>query len=235
VRAVSGTLIVAAALVGVASCSSGGAPAAPTDAPPVSGAPSPGASDATRQAFGQANQGALALVALGGLGTDKGVGAQVTGLAPELTQQGQALLDQVKQQATAAGVTLGDQLGAQQQALIADLQARSGQPFDTAWLQAAQTLMQQARDGANAILDDPTASADAKAAAQQTLSQLDALAARLSAASASAGASTPGSVNAGTGGQAASADSALPYALGGAGVVLLGAAGAVALRRRSEA
>ncbi|GAA1843293.1 hypothetical protein GCM10009836_23310 [Pseudonocardia ailaonensis] len=239
-RAAAGTVLAALALTGAAACSSGGdqPPALPTGsvAPPATGTPAPGATDAARQAFGQANQGALALVALGGIGNDKGVGDQVKGLAPDLKSQGQALLDQVKQAATAAGVTLGDQLGAQQQAVLADLQARSGQPFDAAWLQAAQTAMQQARDAANAILNDPNASADAKAAARDLLAKLDALAGKVSAAASSAGAATPGSVNAGTGGQAASSDDVLPIVLAGSGLVLLGAAaGAGARARRTRA
>jgi predicted outer membrane protein len=240
-RRTAGTVLAALALTGAAACGSGSdqAPAAPTGspaAPPAGGAAGSQAGDATRQAFGQANQGALGLVALGGLGTDKGVGDQVKGLAPDVTSQGQALLDQVRRAATAAGVALGDQLDAQQQALVADLQARSGQPFDGAWLQAAQATVQRARDAANAVLNDPNASPDAKAAARQALAGLDALAGRITAASSSAGASTPGSVGAGTGGQAAGSDDAGPVVLAGSGLVLLGAAGAAGLRaRRSRA
>lgn len=235
-RLTTGTLLSALALTGAVACSSPSdqAPAIPTD----TAAPAPDAggqaTDATREAFGQANQGALALVALGGLGTEKGVGEQVTGLAPELTTQGQALLDQVKQAATAAGVTLGDQLDAQQQALVADLQARSGQPFDTAWLQAAQSLMQQARDAAQAVLADPNATPEAKAAAQEALRKLDALAGRVNAATSAAGATTPGAVNAGTGGQAAGSDDVLPVILAGSGLVLLGAGGVAAARTRTR-
>jgi predicted outer membrane protein len=239
-RAAAGTVLAALALTGAAACSSGGdqPPALPTGsvAPPAPGGGNQ-TSDAARQAFGQANQGALALVAFGGIGTEKGVGDQVKGLAPDLTSQGQALLAQVKQAATAAGVTLGDQLDARQQAVLADLQARSGQPFDAAWLQAAQTAMQQARDAANAILNDPNASADAKAAARDLLAKLDALAGKVSSAASSAGAATPGSVNAGTGGQAASSDSddVLPIVLAGSGLVLLGAAGVGLRSRRTRA
>src|SRR4051794_37863560 len=95
-RAAAGTVLAALALTGAAACGSGSdqAPSVPTGsaAPPSPGGDAGGgASDATRQAFGQANQGALGLVALGGLGTDKGVGDQVKGLAPDLTSQGQAL------------------------------------------------------------------------------------------------------------------------------------------------
>jgi hypothetical protein len=242
-RLTAGTLLVAVALTGAAACSSGEqAPAAPTPgavAPPNPGDATGQATDAARQAFGQANQGALALVALGGLGTDKGVGDQVKGLAPDVTSQGQALLDQIKQAATAQGVALGDQLDAQTQALVADLQSRSGQPFDTAWLQAANSLIEQARTAADTVLNDPNASAEAKAAARDALARLDALAAQVGSASSSAGASTPGSVNAGTGGQAAasSGESApvLPLAVGGLGIVLIGGAAAWTRRSRSDA
>ncbi|MCW0216241.1 MAG: DUF4142 domain-containing protein [Pseudonocardia sp.] len=238
-RVAAGTMLVAVALTGAAACSSGEqAPAMPTPgqaAPPNPGAAAGQVSDATRQAFGQANQGALALVALGGLGTDQGVGDQVKGLAPDLTSQGQALLDQVKQAATAQGVVLGDQLDAQQQSLIADLQSRSGQPFDAAWLQAATTLIEQARTAANAVLNDPNASPEAKAAARDALAKLDALAAKVQSAASSAGAATPGSVNAGTGGQAASESAPLlPLALGGAGLVLIGGAAVWTRRSRPE-
>ncbi|MFR9801859.1 DUF4142 domain-containing protein [Pseudonocardia sp. RS010] len=244
-RAAAGTALAAIALTGAAACGSGSEqePPGPTGsvAPPTPGGDTGGntgggqAPDATQQAFGQANQGALGLVALGGLGTDKGVGDQVTGLAADLTSQGQALLDRVTQEASAQGVVLGDQLDAQQQALMADLRARSGQPFDVAWLQAAQSTLQQARAAAEAVLDDPDASPDAKAAARDALAQLDALAARVSEASTAAGASTPGSVDAGTGGRAADSDDLLPIVLAGSGLVLLGAGGHTAARSRRRA
>jgi predicted outer membrane protein len=241
-RLTAGTMLVAVALTGAAACSSGDqAPAAPTPdavAPPNPGNAAGQPTDATRQAFGQANQGALALVALGGLGTDKGVGEQVQGLAPGVTSQGQALLDQVKQAATAQGVALGDQLDAQAQAVVTDLQSRSGRPFDAAWLQAATSVIDQARAAADAVLNDPNASPEAKTAARNALAKLDELAAQVRSASSSAGASTPGSVNAGTGGQAASsAESApvLPLAVSGLGIVLIGGAAAWTRRSRSDA
>ena len=230
-RIAAGTLVAGLALAGAAACSSGSSDApAPGATPPPAASAQPGAggqaTDAQRAAFGQAHQGALALVALGGLGTDQGVGDQVKGLAPDVTAQGQALDKAIRDQATAQGVALTDALTAQQQQVINDLQARSGQPFDQAWLRAALDMEQQARDAANAILNDPGASAEAKQAAQDALTKLDALHAKLTAASGTAGSSTPGSVNAGTGGQAAEgADAALPIALIGGGAVLLAGAG----------
>jgi predicted outer membrane protein len=235
-RTAAGTVLAALAIVAVPACSSGAGDQAPPPSAAPSAAPAAPAAgqptDAQRAAFGQAHQGALALVALGGLGTDQGVGDQVKGLAPDLTTQGQALDAQVRAQATAAGVVLGDQLGAQQQAVVADLQARSGPPFDQAWLRAALDMEQQARAAATAILDDPVASPEAKQAARDALATLDALRAKLQAASATAGAGTPSSVNTGTGGQAAD-DDVLPVALLGIGALLL--AGAGLWRRRRSA
>ncbi|NMH97125.1 DUF4142 domain-containing protein [Pseudonocardia acidicola] len=237
----AGAALTALALAGLAACSSP-EPANPAPAPaaPSAGAPGqPGAgqaSEAQRAAFGQAHQGALALVAFGGLGEQQGAGDQVRSLGPEVATQGRALDEQIRALATAQGVALGDQMSAEQQSVLAGLQARSGQPFDQAWLRAVLDQAQQARDAANAVLADPNASPEAKAAARDALAKLEAGIARLQQAAASAGAATPGSVNAGTGGQAALAaaqDSpVVPLALVGLGVVLLGGAGWW-LRRRT--
>jgi predicted outer membrane protein len=236
--------VLAALAVGAATACSSATPAAPPPAAPAAtapgaaaGSPAPGAggqaTEAERAAFGQAHQNALALVAFGGLGGEQGVGDQVKGLAPELESLGRSIDEQVRAQATAQGVVLGDQLSAAQQSTLADLQARSGVPFDQAWLRAALDLEQRARDAANAVLADPNASAEAKQAARDSLVRLDALRARLSAAASAAGAATPGSVDAGTGGQAAQQDSPAPaFALIGVGVALLVGAG-VWWRRRS--
>ena len=237
-RIAAGTLIAGLALVGAAACSSGtdaNAPA-PGATPPPAASAQPGAggqaTEAQRAAFGQAHQGALALIALGGLGTNQGDGDQVKGLAPDVTSNGQALDQAIRDQAAAQGVALTDGLTAQQQQVITDLQARNGQPFDQAWLRAALDMEQQARDAANAILNDPNASPEAKQAAQDALAKLDALKTKLTSASTSSGSADPGSVNAGTGGQAASSDDVLPIALVGGGAILLVGAG---LWRRRQA
>ncbi|HEY2202919.1 MAG TPA: DUF4142 domain-containing protein [Pseudonocardia sp.] len=234
----------ALAVVLVPGCSS--SPQVNPPAPPPASAPAPNAAppgpapaaqgnSTLATALGNAHQGAAALIALGGLGTAKGIGEQVKGLAPELTSQGQAIDQQIRQQAQASGATLNDQLSQEQQATIADLQARSGEPFDQAWLRAASDLMQQARDAANAVLNDPSASPEAKAAAQDTLTKLDALRSRLERASSSAGAATPGSVNAGTGGQAERGAWPRTGAAGLAGLAALLLIGGAWLRRRSAA
>lgn len=235
-RASAGTVLAAVALATVTACSgadSGQAPPAAAPAAPAS-APAAGgqATDAQRAALGEAHQGALALVALGGLGTQQGVGDEVKGLAPDLTAHGRALDEQIRARATAQGVALGDQLAAEHQAVVNDLQARTGQPFDQAWLRAALDMEQQARAAANAILADPNASPEAQQAARDLLAKLDALRPELEAASAKVGAGVPGSVATGTGGQAAEQDAVLPVALVGTGAVLLVGAG-LWRRRRS--
>jgi predicted outer membrane protein len=246
IRPVVVSALAALALVGVASCSSG-EPAAPPpgqDAPPISAAPAqpaqPGAAGDAQNpagpqggALGTAVQGAAGLAALGGLGQAQGAGDQVRGLGAQLEAEGQALSDQLRQAATAQGATLDEQPTAEQQAILADLQARSGEPFDQAWLRAAMQAQQQAREAAEAVLASPDASEEAKAAARDALARLDTLTAGLQQAGSSAGAGTPGAVNAGSGGQAAQ-DLAPVVALGllGAGSALLGGA---AWRRRRTA
>lgn len=239
-RQVLAGAVAAFALVGAASCSSpaptDGQPPAPAESPAASAPAEPGAgADAGGQqgaALGEAQQGALGLAALGGLGRDQGAGEQVRGLGGQLATEGQALVDQLRAAAEAAGVSPATQPSAEQQALLADLAARTGEPFDQAWLNAANQAIAQARDAANAVLASPDASEEAKAAARDALAKLDGLAAGLTQASAAAGAGTPGEVEAGNGGQAAD-DLAPVLALGllGAGSVLLG--GAAWRRRRT--
>ncbi|GEL19733.1 DUF4142 domain-containing protein [Pseudonocardia asaccharolytica] len=240
-RLAVGTILATLALAGAAACSSpnqpapGPAPGAPPPASDPAAAPGAGqATDAQRAALGQAHQGALALVALGGLGAQQGASEQVRTLGPQLQEQGQSLDQQIRSAANAQGVALGDQLSAQQQSMLADLQSRTGQPFDQAWLRAALDMQQQARDAANAVLNDPNATPEAEAAAQRTLAQLDALLAQLRQAAGEAGSATPGSVNAGTGGQAATQTAPIgAIGLIGLGAVLLGGVGWWWCRRRA--
>jgi predicted outer membrane protein len=177
---------------------------------------------------GQAHQAALGLIALGGLGTQKGSDA-LHSLADQVTSDGRAVDDKIRALAGAQGLTLTDDLGSTIQGTLNDLQARSGQPFDQAWLRAVGDLVAQARDAMNAVLSSPNASEEAKAAARDALARLDALAAAVRDASGKAGAGTPSKVPAGTGGQAAEAP-VLPAALVGLGALLVGSA--VVLRRR---
>ena len=203
-------------------------PAGRAALPPSSDVPAPSAPGVPGDQVGRAHQAALGLVALGGLGTQKGSDA-LRSVADQVTTDGRAVDDKVRALATAQGLALTDDLGAQVQGVLTDLQSRSGAPFDQAWLRATGDLVTQARDAANAVLSSPTASDDAKAAARDALTRLDALDAAVRGATNAAGAGTPQAVNAGTGGQAAEAP-VLPAALVGLGALLLGAA--VVLRRR---
>lgn len=196
-----------------------GADGSGTGAAAPSGAPGLSADQAA-----QAHQAALGLVALGGLGTDKGTTDALRALADRVTTEGRAFDEQIRTLATAQGLTLTDDVGAQIQGVLNDLQGRTGQPFDQAWLRAVGDLVEQGRAAANAVLSSSDASDEAKASARDALARLDALAAAIRDASTASGAGTPNSVNAGTGGQAADSDPALPAALVGLGALLIAAA-----------
>jgi hypothetical protein len=210
-----------------------GASAAPGAAAPstvTAGTATPtGASGLSADQAAQAHQAALGLVALGGLGGEKGTTDAVRTLAGRVTSEGRALDEKIRALATAQGLTLSDDVGAQIQGVLNDLQSRSGQPFDQAWLRAVGDLVEQGRAAANAVLSSPDASDEAKAAARDVLGRLDALAAALRDAAGAAGAGTPSGVNAGTGGQVTEAP-VLPAALVGLGALLIAAA--LRLRRR---
>jgi predicted outer membrane protein len=207
---------------------SAGRAALPSGTPAPSGSPSSGVAGAPADQIGKAHQAALGLIALGGLGTQKGSDA-IRGLADKVTAEGRAIDEQIRALATAQGLGVNDDLDVRIQRVVSDLMARNGASFDPAWLRAVGDLITQARDAANAVLSSPTASEDAKAAARDALTRLDALAGAVRDATNAAGAGTPRSVNAGTGGQAAEAP-VLPAALVGLGALLLGSA--VVLRRR---
>lgn len=75
--------------------------------------------------------------------------------------------------------------------MLNDLQGRSGQPFDQAWLRAVGDLVEQGRTAANAVLSPSDSSDEAKAAARDALARLDALAAAIRDAATTSGAGTP--------------------------------------------
>jgi hypothetical protein len=215
----------------------GGAPSAVPGEPPAGGAalppsdasaPSSGSSGIPSDQVGRAHQAALGLIAMGAIGTQKGSEGLRT-LADTVTSDGRAIDEQIRALATAQGQGLGDDLDVRVQRVVNDVAARSGAPFDQAWLRAVGDLVTQARDAANAVLSSPTASQDAEAAARDALTRLDALAAAVRDATNTAGAAIPEAVNAGTGGQAAQAP-VLPATLVALGALLLGAA--AVLRRR---
>ena len=178
--------------------------------------------------LGSAGSAASAIMALGGLGQVQGTTQNVRELAAQYTTDGQALLEQMK---ASSGGVLPTEPTAEQQATLADLRARTGEQFDQAWLRAAGQLQQQVRDAANGVLADESASVNAKAAAQDTLNRLDALAERLQKAAGPAGAEAPKAVDAGSGGQAAGDVTPVAIVLVGVGALLL--AGAMWWRRRA--
>jgi hypothetical protein len=245
VRIAAAVALAAFALLGT-SCSTGApstgsattalppsADAGAADGAAVSATPTPGDASAAPGAglpadqVGRAHQAALGLIALGTIGAEKGTGDDVRGLGGQVTADARAVDDRIRALASGAGIVLGDDLGGPAQALLSDVGARTGQPFDQAWLRAVLDLTQQARDAADAVLASD-ASEEAKAAARDAIARLDALAARLRDTASGAGAGTPTAVNAGSGGQAGQGP-VLPAVLVGVGALLLGAA--VARRR----
>jgi hypothetical protein len=200
-------------------------PGAPADQPGAGGQEPAGDQSA---ALGQAGQGAAALAALGALGQAQGTTQPVQDLGGQLATEGQAIVDQLQQ---GAGGALASEPTTEQQAVLADLEARTGEQFDPAWLRAAMQMQQEMRDAANAVLADENASEEAKAAARDALARLAALGSQIEQAASSAGAQAPGTVDAGSGGQAAGDVMPLAAGLVGAGAALL--AGALWWRRRS--
>jgi predicted outer membrane protein len=205
-----------------------------TELPPPAAPAQPGApadqqgAGGQSAALGPAGQGAAALAALGGLGQAQGATPAVRDLGGQLATEGQALVDQLQQ---SAGGAIAAEPTAEQQTVLADLEARTGEQFDPAWLRAAMQMQQEVRDAANAVLADENASDEAKAGARDALARLDALGSRIEQAASSAGAQAPAAVDAGSGGQAAGDVTPLAAAVVGVGVALL--AGALWRRRRS--
>jgi hypothetical protein len=200
--------------------------------PPAAPGKPRGASDALGQAaagpLGAAGQAVAAFTALGGLGHARGSARTVRDLGTQYATEGRALLGRL--QAGAGGV-LATEPTPEQQAMLADLRARTGERFDQAWLRAAAQLHRQVRNAAKAVLADENASAEAKAAAQEALTRLDPLGKRLDRATAPAGARTPRAVDAGGGGQAAGDVTPTALLLVGIGTALL--SGALWSQRRA--
>jgi hypothetical protein len=178
--------------------------------------------------LGAAGSAGAAMAALGGLGEAQGAAGNVRDLGAQYATNGQALVDKLQE---SAGGAVPAEPTPEQQATLADLRARSGDQFDQAWLRTAGQFQEQARDAANAVLADENASPEAKAAAQEALNKLDALAEGLQDASSSTGASAPTAVDAGSGGQAAGDVTSAAIGLVGFGALLL--AGALWWRRRA--
>jgi putative membrane protein len=225
VRHILSVAAAALALAALTACSGTQTPApAPPGAAPGAGQPgtAPGAGQ-----LGTAHQNAAALAALAALGKEKG-GAQVRTLAEQIGDEALRLDEQIRAVAASSGVTLDESASADQQALLADLNARSGASFDQAWTRAVLDLYAKLKTDAEAVLNSPTAAEEAKAAARAALADLDAAMTQLQAGE--PGAAPPTGVDTGTGGQAQDGLPVLPVALLAAGALLVG--GAVRVARR---
>jgi predicted outer membrane protein len=167
-------LLVVVVVLALAACS-------PPGAPPIGAPQQPGADvGAERRAeFGRAHRSALALLGLGALGAERASTPEIRALAARLEADGRALDDRLRALATAQGVALGDPIGAGQQGVLADLQERTGRPFDAAWTRAVLDLHQQVRATADAVLASSAGPADALAGARDALAGLDATVAGL--------------------------------------------------------
>lgn len=167
------------ALLVLAACGSDPDPGTATPPPATGGPTSEGAvpepSPDQRARYGDAHQGALALIALGELGAEQGAQVQVRTLGAELAETGRAVGEQVRDAATEAEVVLGDQAPADVASLVEELATRSGARFDEAWLAAARDRGTRAREDAEVVLDSA-------APARAGVAELDALVARLEAA-----------------------------------------------------
>ena len=107
---------------GTAGASATAGAAAPSTGTGGTSTPS-GASGLSADQAAQAHQAALGLVALGGLGGEKGTTDALRTLAGRVTSEGRALDEQIRTLATAQGLTLSDDVGAQIQGVLNDLQA----------------------------------------------------------------------------------------------------------------
>ncbi|HVL84094.1 MAG TPA: DUF4142 domain-containing protein [Pseudonocardia sp.] len=196
-RTVVAAITVALAVAAPTACSPAPPPGegSPAQSAAASGGPSPApggvATVEQRGLVGGAHRGALALVALGSLAQERGAGQDVRGLGGEVAGAGRAIDEQVRAFATERGIVLGDQIDAQTQAMLEDLQARAGGPFDQAWLRAVLDLQQQARAPAEAVLAAPDASRELKDTMRDGLARLDAAVARLQTAAESTGTQRP--------------------------------------------
>lgn len=228
VRQILSAAAAALAIVALPACSSTETPAAPAPAPPAAPAtPAPGSTAPTgteNAGAAAAHQGASALAALGTMGQEKGSTSEIRTLGGQIATDTKVLDDQLRAIAAASGITLSDAVGADQQALLADLQARSGAQFDQAWIRAVVDLQKQVKANAEAVLNSPNATPEAKAAARDALAKLDATMAKLQGSAGAAGAAPPAAVDSGTGGQAEDGLPLLAIGLLGGGVLLLGGA-----------
>lgn len=177
-----------------------------------------------------AHQSNLTEIAAGTSAQAKATSQQVKDLGAMFVQMHTALDADLTAGAKALNVTLPDAPSAAQQATLASVDAKSGTAFDTAWTTAQ---LAGHREALAATQKEISAGSDASAiklanaslpVVQQHITSLQGLV------------GTPGSVQAGNGGQATQTQSPWALGLGAAGAaLLLAAAGGTALKRRHQA
>lgn len=175
-----------------------------------------------------AHQSNLTEIAAGKAAQEKATDQQIKDLGAMFVQMHTALDADLTAGAKALGVTLPGAPSAAQQATLASVGAMSGAAFDSAWVTAQiaghrQTLAATQKEISSG--SDPTAVKLATASSPVVQQHLTALQALPQART----------VQAGTGGQAAEGTTALPLALAGAGIVLLGLAAFAPRWRRRRA
>jgi putative membrane protein len=210
----------AALSLGVALTAALALPAAASAAP----AAAPNAQD--RQWMVAAHQSNLAEIAAGKAAQQKATTSKVRTLGAMFIRHHTAQDAQLRAAAGSLGVRLPSAPNAQQRASLAAVAAKSGAAFDSAWIAQQtvshrQTLAATDREIANG--SDATALKLARASRPVVAMHYREL---------TSGSGSPGSIGAGTGGQAAT-DARVPgLALTGVGVLLVAAAGGVLLARR---
>ena len=125
---------------------------------------------------GRTHRAALALIALGELGRERGSTQALRSLASRTAGDGRSLDGQIRELATGGGLVLGDDVDATTQGVLADLRERGGGDFDRAWLQAAGTVVGQGREAADGIRASPGAPREAVSVAGNLQARLAALA-----------------------------------------------------------
>jgi putative membrane protein len=177
-----------------------------------------------------AHQSNLTEIAAGQAAQQKATSQQVKDLGAMFIQMHTALDADLTAAAKTLGVSLPGAPSPAQQATLASVSAKSGAAFDSAWVTSQiaghrATLAATQKEVSSG--SDPTVIKLATAATPVVQQHLNALLALPQAA--------PSSVQAGTGGQAASDRAPWLLALAAAGFALLAGAGVTAVRRRQHA
>jgi putative membrane protein len=180
-----------------------------------------------------AHQSNLAEIAAGQAAQQQGTSAEVKRLGAMFIQMHSQLDASLKQAASGFGVDLPDAPNAQQQQALASVSAKSGDAFDAAWLASQITGHRQTLAATQKELASGSDATTLKLARTATPVVKQHLSELLQASG------SPGSVNAGTGGQAAQAGwVSTPVGITGIALAVIGVvvlAGSALRRQRARA